>query len=381
MDFRYTEEQQALADTLQRFIAREYSFERRRDLARSPLGFSEHAWQVYAELGLLRLPFPTEFGGLEGDGIDVMIVMEQVGRGLLLEPYLSTVVLCWGLIRDGAPAAMQAAIVAGIAAGKLKLALGAYEPQSRYDLHRISSSAARSGSGWRISGRKCVVLDAPSADYFVVSARTWPEAREPARDLALFLVPREADGLSLLPYSTQSGGRAADLALADVYVEDSALIAPAGSAPEILERAVDRAAAALCAEAVGIVGMLNQATLGHLKTRRQFGVPIGAFQVLQHRMVDMYIAEQQMRSMAIAAALQADSDDAAARRRAVAVSKAYIGEAARFVGQQAIQLHGAMGMVEDFAVSHYFKRLTLIDMTLGDADFQLARFSDSMTTA
>jgi alkylation response protein AidB-like acyl-CoA dehydrogenase len=380
VDFRYTEEQQALAETLQRFIAREYGFERRRDLARSPQGFSEDAWQVYAELGLLRLPFPREFGGLEGDGIDVMIVMEQVGRGLLLEPYLSTVVLCGGLIRDGAPPAMQAAILAGIAAGKLKLALGAYEPQSRYDLRRISSTAARSQSGWRISGRKCVVLDAPSADFFVVSARTCPAAREPAQDLALFLVPREAGGVSLLPYSTQSGGRAADLALADVYVEESALISPAGSAHEILERAVDRAAAALCAEAVGIVGMLNQATLSHLKTRRQFGVPIGAFQVLQHRMADMYIAEEQMRSMAIAAALKAGSDDAVGRR-AVAGSKAYIGEAARFVGQQAIQLHGAMGMVEDFVVSHYFKRLTMIDMTLGDADFQLARFSDSMTVA
>ena len=380
MDFRYTEEQQALADTLQRFIAREYGFERRRDLARSPLGFSEDAWQVYAELGLLRLPFPKEFGGLEGDGIDVMIVMEQVGRGLLLEPYLSTVVLCGGLIRDAAPAAMQAAILAGIAAGKLKLALGAYEAQSRYDLRRISSTAARSGSGWRISGGKCVVLDAPSADFFVVSARTCPAAREPAQDLALFLVPREAGGVSLLPYSTQSGGRAADLSLADVYVEESALIAPAGRAHEILERAVDRAAAALCAEAVGIVGMLNQATLSHLKTRRQFGVPIGAFQVLQHRMADMHIAEEQMRSMAIAASLKAGSDDAVARR-AVAGSKAYIGEAARFVGQQAIQLHGAMGMVEDFVVSHYFKRLTMIDMTLGDADFQLARFSDSMTVA
>jgi alkylation response protein AidB-like acyl-CoA dehydrogenase len=380
VDFRYTEEQQALADTLQRFVAREYGFERRRDLAGSPLGFSESAWQVYAELGLLGLPFPGEFGGLEGDGIDVMIVMEHIGRGLLLEPYLSTVVLCGELVRDAAPAAMRAAILAGIAAGKLKLALGAYEPQCRYDLSRISSTAARSGRGWRISGRKCVVLDAPSADFFVVSARTGPAAREPAQELALFLVPREAGGVSLLPYSTQSGGRAADLALTDVYVEQSAMIAPAGNAHEILERAVDRAAAALCAEAVGIVGMLNQATLDHLKTRRQFGVPIGAFQALQHRMADMYIAEEQMRSMAITAALQADSDGAVGQR-AVAGAKAYIGEAARFVGQQAIQLHGAMGMVDDFVVSHYFKRLTMIDMSLGDADFQLARFSDSMTTA
>jgi alkylation response protein AidB-like acyl-CoA dehydrogenase len=273
---------------------------------------------------------------------------------------------------------MRAAILPEIASGKLKLALGAYEPQGRYDLHRISSSAARSGSGWRISGRKSVALDAPSADYFVVSARTQPATGEPMQDLALFLVPREARGVSLLAYPTQSGGRAADIALADVYVEESALIAPAGLAHAILERAVDRAAAALCAEAVGIAGMLNQATLQYLKTRRQFGTPIGAFQALQHRMADMYVAEEQMRSMAIAAAVQSSSDDAVGRRRTVAGAKAYIGEAARLVGQQAIQMHGAMGMVEDSIVSHYFKRLTVIDMTMGDADFQLGRFSDSM---
>jgi alkylation response protein AidB-like acyl-CoA dehydrogenase len=378
VDFRYTEEQEALRDTLQRFIARDYGFERRRELARSSLGFSEHAWQTYAELGLLALPFPKDLGGLEGDGVDVMLVMEQVGRGLLLEPYLSTVVLCGGLIRDAAPAAMRAAIVPEIASGKLKLALGAYEPQGRYDLHRILSSAARSGSGWRISGRKSVALDAPSADYFVISARTQPATGEPLQDLALFLVPREARGVSLLAYPTQSGGRAADIALADVYVDESALIAPAGLAHAILERAVDRAAAALCAEAVGIAGMLNQTTLEYLKTRRQFGTPIGAFQALQHRMADMYIAEEQMRSMAIAAAVQSSSDDALGRHRAVAGAKAYIGEAARLVGQQAIQMHGAMGMVEDCIVSHYFKRLTVIDMTMGDADFQLGQFSDSM---
>jgi alkylation response protein AidB-like acyl-CoA dehydrogenase len=223
-----------------------------------------------------------------------------------------------------------------------------------------------------------VALDAPSADYFVVSARTHPARGEPMQDLALFLVPRQARGVSLLAYPTQSGGRAADIALADVYVEESALIAPAGVAHAILERAVDRAAAALCAEAVGIAGILNQATLQYLKTRRQFGTPIGAFQALQHRMADMYIAEEQMRSMAIAAAVQSSSDDAVGRRRTIAGAKAYIGEAARFVGQQAIQMHGAMGMVEDSIVSHYFKRLTVIDMTLGDADFQLGRYSGSM---
>jgi alkylation response protein AidB-like acyl-CoA dehydrogenase len=374
MDFRYTEEQVALGDTLRRFIARDYGFERRRDLARSPLGFSDDAWATYAELGLLALPFPKELGGLEGNGVDLMVVMEQVGRGLLLEPYWSTVVLCGSLLRDGAPPAMRAALLPEVGAGRRKLALAAYEPESRYDPARISSSATRADGGWRLSGRKSVVLDAPSADFFIVSARIGPEASE--RDFALFLVPRASRGVRILAYPIQSGGRAADLALDEVYVEDSALIAATGRA--LLERAVDRAAAALCAEALGIAGALNEATLNYLKTRRQFGVPIGSFQVLQHRMVDMYIAEEQMRSMAIVAAVQADADDPAARRRAIAGAKAYIGEASRFVGQQAIQMHGAMGLVDDFVVSHYFKRLTMIDMTLGDADFQLGRFGDSL---
>jgi alkylation response protein AidB-like acyl-CoA dehydrogenase len=376
VDFRYTEEQVALGDTLRRFITRDYGFERRRDLARSPLGFSEDAWATYAELGLLALPFPKELGGLEGNGVDLMVVMEQVGRGLLLEPYWSTVVFCGSLLRDGAPPAMRAALLPEVGAGRRKLALAAYEPESRYDPARISSSAARTDTGWRLSGRKSVVLDAPSADFFIVSARIRPVASE--RDFALFLVPRETRGVRILAYPTQSEGRAADLTLDDVYVEDSALIAATGRA--LLERAVDRAAAALCAEALGIAGALNEATLKYLKTRRQFGVPIGAFQVLQHRMVDMYIAEEQMRSMAIVAAVQADADDPAARRRAIAGAKAYIGEASRFVGQQAIQIHGAMGLVDDFVVSHYFKRLTMIDMTLGDADFQLGRFSDEALT-
>ena len=378
MDFHYSEEQAALADTLRRFIARDYGFERRRALARTALGFSEQAWHTYAELGLLALPFPARHGGLEGSAVEVMIVMEQVGRGLLLEPYLSSIVLCGGLIRDAAPEAMQASLLPMIAAGRCKLALAAHEPDGRYELQRVSTRAVPSQDGWRLSGRKCVVLDGPSADFFIVSAQLAAPGACRAEGLALFLVPRAAAGVTVLAYPTQSGGRAADVALADVQVENGALIAPAHSGGAALERAVDRALAALCAETLGIVATLNVATLQYLKTRRQFGVPIGTFQALQHRMVDMYIAEEQVRSMAIAAAMQADSDDAAGRGRAVAGAKAYIGEASRFVGQQAIQMHGAMGLVEECEVSHYFKRLTMIDMTFGDADFQLGRFSDSI---
>jgi alkylation response protein AidB-like acyl-CoA dehydrogenase len=377
MDFRLTEEQVALQETLRRFIAKDYDFERRRSLAGSPLGYSAQAWTTFAELGLLGLPYPEEFGGLGGNGVDVMAVMELVGQGLLLEPYMSTVVLCGGLLRDAAARAIKEALLPQIAAGKLQVALAAYEAAGRYELAHVASTAVRDSKGWRLTGRKSVVLDAPSADYFLLSARSsgnWTDAE----GISLFLVRRDAPGLTLQPYPTQSGGRAADLHLQNVPIDDDAVIGAPGQAFPVIERAVDQGIAALCAEAVGIVIALNEATLRHLKTRKQFGTVIGSFQALQHRMADMFIAAEQGRSMAIIAAIQAASDEPAARRRAISGAKAYIGETARFVGQQAVQLHGAMGVVDELNVSHYFKRLTMIDMTFGDADHHLARFSEAL---
>jgi alkylation response protein AidB-like acyl-CoA dehydrogenase len=377
MDFRLTEEQQALQETLRRFIAKDYDFERRRSLARSPLGYSAKAWGQLAELGLLGLPYPEEFGGLGGSGVDIMAVMELVGQGLLLEPYLSTVVLCGGLLRDAAARATKEALLPQIAAGKLKIALAAYEAAGRYDLAHVASTAVRDAKGWRLTGRKSVVLDAPSADYFLLSARSSGN-RTDAEGISLFMVRRDAPGLTLQAYPTQSGGRAADLHLQDVRVDDDAVIGPPERALPVIERAVDQGIAALCAEAAGIVTALNEATLHYLKTRKQFGTVIGSFQALQHRMADMFIAAEQTRSMAIIAAIQAAGEEPAARRRALSGAKAYVGEAARFVGQQAVQLHGAMGMVDELNVGHYFKRLTMIDMTFGDADHHLARFSDAL---
>jgi alkylation response protein AidB-like acyl-CoA dehydrogenase len=377
MDFRLTEEQLALQETLRRFIAKDYDFERRRSLARSALGYSAQAWAQYAELGLLGLPYPEEFGGLGGSAVDIMAVMELVGQGLLLEPYVSTVVLCGGLLRDAAARAINEALLPQIAAGKLQIALAAYEAAGRYELAHVASTAVRDAKGWRLTGRKSVVLDAPSADYFLLSARSSGN-RTDAEGISLFLMPRGAPGLTLQAYPTQSGGRAADLHLQDVPVDDDALIGAAGQALPIIERAVDQGIAALCAEAMGIVTALNEATLNYLKTRKQFGTVIGGFQALQHRMADMFIAAEQTRSMAILATIQAAGDEPAARRRAISGAKAYIGQAARFVGQQAVQLHGAMGVVDELNVSHYFKRLTMIDMTFGDADHHLARFSDAL---
>ena len=396
MDFNYSNEQTALRETLQRFVDREYDFERRRELAQSTLGYSAEAWARFAEFGLLSLPLPEEFGGFGGNAVDVMLVMELIGRGLLLEPFLSTVVMCGGLIRNAASPPVKRSLLPRIGTGEIKLALACYEASGRYDLSHVTCSAAPgSGGGWSLTGQKTVVLDAPSADYFLVSARGGPGvsgagangaggngaggngAGDP-RGISVFLVGREAQGVSLLAYPTQSGGRAADLRLDDVWLGPDALIGTPGEGLAIVERAVDLGAAALCAEAVGIIAALNEATLNYLKTRKQFGVPIGKFQALQHRMADMFIAAEQAHSMAILAAVYADSEDAAERRRSVSAAKAYIGQAARLVGQESVQLHGAMGVVDDVIVSHYFKRLTMIELSLGDTDFHLGRFSSAL---
>ncbi|HTD72926.1 MAG TPA: acyl-CoA dehydrogenase family protein [Steroidobacteraceae bacterium] len=377
MEFNYSEEQLALQDTLQRFISRDYDFDKRRAFSASPPGFSPEAWSQYAELGLLSLPFPEDFGGLGGTAVDTMLVMEQFGRGLLLEPYLSTVVICGGLIRDAGSDSLKQRLLPQIGAGTVKLSLAGYEAAGRYDLPYVACTAQESGGSWRLSGRKTVVLDGASADHFLLSARSGGKVSD--RDgISLFLVPKDAKGLTVAAYPTQSGARAADLALENVTVGADALIGAPGRALPIIERAVDHAIAALCAEAVGIMNALNQATLNYLKTRKQFGVAIGTFQALKHKMADMLIAAEQAQSMAIIAAVHADSEDAADRHRAISAAKAYIGQAGRLVGQHAVQMHGGMGVVDELIVSHYFKRLTMIDLSFGDADYHLASFSETL---
>ena len=380
MEFDYTEEQLALQDTLQKFIARDYDFDKRRAFARSELGFSAQAWQQFADLGLLALPFAEEHGGLSGNAVDTLVVMEQFGAGLLLEPYVSTVVACGCLLRDAASDAVKAKYLPAIAAGKAKFALAAYEAQGRYALNHVSLKADKESSGWVLNGRKQVVIDAPSADYCLVTARNSGNLQD-VDGISLFLVPREAAGVKATTYPTQSGSRAADLELSGVRLPADALLGAAGNALPLVQHAIDRAAAALCAEAVGIMAALNQATLNYLKSRKQFGVAIGTFQALKHRMADMLIAAEQSKSMAIIAAVHADAGDEAERRRAISAAKAYIGQAGRLVGQQAVQMHGGMGVVDELIVSHYFKRLTMIDLSFGDADYQLAYFSDTLRKA
>ncbi|KAB2938064.1 MAG: Acyl-CoA dehydrogenase, short-chain specific [Rhodocyclaceae bacterium] len=377
MDFNYTDEQNALRDTLSRYIVKDYPFEARRALAKSADGFSREHWKQFAELGLLALPFPEDFGGLSvtgGNAVDTLLVMEAFGRGLVLEPYLSTVIVAGGLVRDAGSAAQKEALLPAVAGGERMLALAHFERGARYEVSRVDTAAKADGGGWKLSGAKGVVLGGGSADTLLVSAST-------GKGLSLFLVDARAKGVAVRNYMTQDGARAAEIALDNVAVGADALVGPEGGALPLIERALDYGIAALCAEAVGIMAALNEATLEYLKTRKQFGQAIGRFQALQHRMVDMVIATEQSRSMAMMAAVKADSADAAERRRAVSAAKAYIGQQARFVGQQAVQLHGGMGVVDELNVSHYFKRLTMIDLTFGNTDHHLGLFSDMLLAA
>ena len=377
MDFNYTDEQNALRDTLSRYIVKDYPFEARRALAKSADGFSREHWKQFAELGLLALPFPEDFGGLSvtgGNAVDTLLVMEAFGRGLVLEPYLSTVIVAGGLVRDAGSAAQKEALLPAVAGGERMLALAHFERGARYEVSRVDTAAKADGGGWKLSGAKGVVLGGGSADTLLVSAST-------GKGLSLFLVDARAKGVAVRNYMTQDGARAAEIALDNVAVGADALVGPEGGALPLIERALDYGIAALCAEAVGIMAALNEATLEYLKTRKQFGQAIGRFQALQHRMVDMVIATEQARSMAMMAAVKADSPDAAERRRAISAAKTYIGQQARFVGQQAVQLHGGMGVVDELNVSHYFKRLTMIDLTFGNTDHHLGLFSDMLLAA
>lgn len=377
MNFNFTEEQTALQDSLRRFIAKDYGFEKRRELASSPEGYSADVWRQFAEFGVLALPFPEEFGGLNGTAVDTMIVMEAFGPGLVVEPYLPTVVLCGGLIRDAGNQAHKEALLPAIAGGELIMAFAHYEQGGRYETHRVGTTAKASGDGWTIDGAKSVVLHGAQAQKLIVSARTSGNTND-EHGISLFVVDRDAAGITVQGYPTQDGLRAAEVTLKGVRVGADALLGAKDKALPAIERALDYGIAALCAEAVGIMTALNGATLEYMKTRKQFGVPIGKFQALQHRMADMTIAAEQARSMMYLASVRVDSPDPVERRRAISAAKAYIGQSARYVGQQAVQLHGGMGVTDELIVSHWFKRLTTINATFGDADHHLAAFSDSL---
>ena len=375
MKFDYSEEQQLVADSVRRFVAQDYGFEARRKIVASADGWGREVWAKLAEIGLLGLPFPAEQGGFGGRAVDLMSVMEAMGDALLVEPYLSTVALAGRLVARTGDEAQLGATIPAIVEGRQVLAFAHTEDGARYDLAHVATRAKRGGDGYVLDGVKRVVLHAPCADRLVVSART-SGADTDESGISLFLVDAKAPGVSMSAYRTLDELRAADVTFASVKVGPGALLGAEGSALPAIEEAADYATALICAEAVGARKFACDTTLEYLKTRRQFGMPIGSFQALQHRMVDMVISYEQARSMASLACARVDTEpDPRERKRVVSAAKIKIADACRHVSQESVQLHGGMGMSEELKVSHTFRRLTMIARQLGDADHHLERFA------
>ncbi len=370
MNFNFTPEQQQFKDALRRFIDKDYTFEHRNKIVHSEQGISDKAWGTLVELGMTALPVPEEQGGFNGSAVDMMVVMQELGRGIVVEPYFATVLGAQFLKLAGG----HEDLLEQIAGGELKLASALGEKQARHDLSDIVTTARAEGDGYVLNGTKTVVIHGAQADKLIVSARTGGGQRD-TDGISLFLVAADADGVTRRDYRTIDCQRAADISLANVRVPASALLGKTGAGWEILEAATDYGATLLCAEAVGAMDALNGATLEYLKTRQQFGVPIGKFQALQHRMAEMFMQTEQARSMATLAAVKVSSVDVNERRRTVSAAKARIGQALKFVGQQAVQLHGGMGVTNELPAAHHFKRLSMIEITLGDTDHHLARFA------
>jgi alkylation response protein AidB-like acyl-CoA dehydrogenase len=376
MDFNYTEEQQLLKDSVEKYLDKNYSFGQRREIIASRQGMSPAVWEGLASMGLLGVPIPEDFGGFGGSGVDVALVMEAFGRALLVEPYLSTVVLAGSTIALGGSDAQRKILLPRIADGSMKFAFGHTEAGTRGELERVTTTARQEGGMWVINGAKSVVLHGAVADLLIISART-SGAPDSPHGITLFFVNPGEQGVAGREYPTYDGMRAAEITFDNVTISPESMIGVLDNGYGLLEAVTDRGIAAVCAEAVGCMGALQAATLEYLKTRQQFGVPIGKFQVLQHRLVDMLMQVEQARSMALLAAVKVDSANAAERRRVLSAAKEFIGRAGRFVGQQAIQLHGGMGMTDELAVGHYVKRLQAIDTTFGDGDLHLDRFCAS----
>ena len=375
MDFELNSEQQMLGDNVARLMKQRYDFEARKAYKATPAGFSEALWREYAGLGLLGAPFPEEDGGFGGGAVEAMIVMEAFGKALALEPYLETVVLCGGLIRHAANAERRAELIGRIAAGDLRLSFAHAEKQSGFDLNDVGLTARRDGTAFVLDGEKGLVLNGDSAGAFIVSARVAGERRD--RDgIGLFLVDADAPGVTRRGYPTQDGRRAAEIGFAKVRVEPANVLGPPEGGLPVIERAVDETIAALSAEAVGAMGEALAMTVEYMKTRKQFGVAIGSFQALQHRASDMVVALEQARSMMFFATMSAAEDNAAERAKAISAAKVQIGRSAKFIGQQAVQMHGGIAMTFEYKVGHLFKRLTMIDAAFGDADLHVRRLGD-----
>jgi len=377
MDFDLTEDQRLLSDSVNRLLSDQYGFEKRKTYLKEPEGWSKALWSQYAELGLLGLPFAEEHGGFGGGGVDVMLLMQSFGRALVLEPYLSTVVLGGTAIKLAGSSAQQAEIIPGITEGTTKLGFAHYERQSRYDIADVLTTAKPNGAGWVLEGAKTVVLHGDTADKLVISART-SGGRDDAGGLSLFLVDAIAPGVARRGYTLRDETRAAEISLSGVKVSKDNLLGEVGNALPTIKRVVEAGIAATSAEVIGTMETMQAMTLEYLKTRVQFGKPIGENQALQHRAAEMLVAMEQGRSMAMLAAMMVDEPDAAERERNISMAKVGVGQSGRFVSQNAIQLHGGIGMTEEYAIGHFFRRVMVIEHMFGDTAYHLDRLADQV---
>jgi alkylation response protein AidB-like acyl-CoA dehydrogenase len=369
MDFDLNSEQQQLADAIARWAEKDYSFEKRKQIISSDAGISTAAWQALAELGVLALPVPSEHDGFDGTAIDQMVVMQALGHALVVEPVFATALGVQFLKLAGG----HGDVLAQVAGGDMVLSCALGERQSRHELMHIETTARKVDDHYVIDGSKSAVLHGAQAGYLIVSARS-AGAHNEAKGISVFMIPANSAGISIRDARSNDGMRMAAIDFKQVKVPVSSLLGVEGEGWALLEAATDHGVALLCAEALGVMEALTNATLEYLKTRQQFGVPIGKFQVLQHRMAEMFMQLEQARSMAMLAAVSMAADDASERRRVISAAKVRVGEAMKYVGQQAVQLHGGMGVTNELPAAHYFKRLSTIELTLGDTDHHLARF-------
>lgn len=372
MDFSISEEQSMLADSVSRFIDNDYDFELRQKNAASAEGYSKELWQTFAELGWTAVPFAEEDGGLDGGPVEMMLMMQQFGRGLMIEPFLANIVLAGGILRRAATAEQKAKWLAPLIDGSLQTALAFAEPQARFDIANIATTAVKDGNDFVLTGKKSLVLNGGNADLLIIPARTAGDATD-EQGITLFAVAADAEGMAIRSFATVDASTAAEIDLDAVRIAPGNILGSVDAGFAALQAAIDEATLAVSAEAVGIIRAMHDKTVAYSKERVQFGVPISSFQALQHRMVDMLMAAEQTQSLLMWCVMLNTADDAGARK-AISALKYQVGTAGIKVAQEAVQIHGAMGVTWELDIAHYFKRLTAIDLLFGNADFHLDRF-------
>lgn len=375
MDFSYSDVQQMLQDSVQKFVSKSYDFDTRTKIVASEEGYSKENWQLFAELGWLAVPFSEESGGLGGSAVDLMVMMEEFGKGNLVEPFLSSVVLCGGLVNELADEDRKVEKLGKVISGDLMLACAFAEAGSRFNLSKVATSATSKGDNIVINGKKIAVLNGPNADELLVVARESGGETDPD-GISVFCVLPATEGVTIRPFTNVDGQKSSEIDFKDVVISEAARLGEKGNALGALEKAADRVIVGLSAEAVGALEVLLRKTVEYSKTRKQFGTSIGTFQALQHRMADMFIECQLARSIVVMAAMRLDgADEQREKTKAVSAAKSRVGKAIRSVGQESVQIHGGIGVTNELDVGHYFKRVTALEIMFGNTDYHTERFA------